>query len=196
MPPPSFPLASDGEIRWFALFTPWGVIHLNGEKKMLPKLDYYYGREVIEVGTTPDWSITLDGDVVIQNTDINNDAPPDMESLVGLKLLMAILNDVSTILRFGQQTSAGPQFTNDVALTPLEYTIYDPNSQQPEDEPFYPQRYVIPTPGSDAPPDPSPERVVEQSDEHQQAIQEASQSPQEATEVKTQPKTTPKRRKA
>jgi hypothetical protein len=138
--------------------------------KMVPQLDYYIGRSLVEVkqdGPDWNWRLRFDGDALVTNTDRKRTAMP--ENLVGLVYLNVILTEDETRLNFGHYEPATqePVIDQTVVFTPTEYTISDDLF---EGGPHYPQRVPEedvnaqePPPDPLLPPDPSVDRVAEAS---------------------------------
>lgn len=127
-------------------------------------LDHFNGREVKSVdGEGSDWSITLDGGVVISNKDETRTEIPDVK---GKTLLFVALGELETRLQFGNSTPGGVHDEVWVTLSPTKYTIGGLEGQTKE---FYPQ--VPEELESMLPPDPSPERVVDGPTEETQEAQ-------------------------
>lgn len=106
---------------------------------MKPEISHYFGRPVMAVTTHKkdgwDWTIELEGNVLLRNTDKRRTSAPDVEGLA-----LTGQTDADTLL-----------FTNvEVSITPDKFVISAPGTSDPdevEEDPL--------------PPDPSPERVAE-----------------------------------
>jgi hypothetical protein len=123
-----------------------------------PRLDYYVGRGVVEIDDT-EWAIVLDGDIRITNKDTFLSTPENLSKLVGKMFLVGVMSADETRLQFGRVLSGQVTVEEEIVLSPLDYTISDPRFPTPSEH--YPQREELLSPGSDAPPDPSPDRVVD-----------------------------------
>lgn len=145
-----------------------------------PGLDHYIGRAFDELLTHEEddsnWGIKLEGGVIIWNKDgRRTNASYD---LAATSLLTVIYAETDTTLVFGTSNNEGVFVTNEITLTPTQYTIAEP-SYNGGDE-IYPQSLEPEDAG--VPTDPSADRVADGPDAEWLAAQEASLEAQEATD--------------
>jgi hypothetical protein len=153
---------------------------------MKPNLDYYIGRKVEAITQGDegdwDWTLRLEGDILISNHDKRRTSPPTNE-IIGLVFLMAVLQEDLTVMKFGNYEASEdgpvPAYLQDVQVTPTQYAVAD---ERFEGGPHFPQR-LDEEEQEMLPDDPSPERVVDgPSDEHLTAQENARREAEEATE--------------
>lgn len=123
-----------------------------------PSLDHFIGRVVKEVEEGSEdgqWSITLDGGIVISNKD-SEVGMPDPTELDGKTFCMVILGELDTQLCFGNPSPNGVLGEFWVSLSPTRYTLAGLEGQTEEIYPQMPEELE-----SVLPPDPSSERIVD-----------------------------------
>lgn len=124
-------------------------------------LDHFIGRQATDVLSRSDawdWSIQLEGGILVSNKDKRRTAIPEVKGKV---LNFVALSETDTRMQFGHVTlnEAGDPVVAEETWVELSPTLYTIGGMEGQTEEYYPQ--AAPELADALPPDPSDERVVD-----------------------------------